>query len=172
MMDKMLADMGMDMDMNMSQLSSSMQRSSTSSTSTSSMGERLVPLQRTNWSFFEQQKKVFNDVCKDMGHDWAYFDTELAKMRKDMFVLKAPDFNDFGASFIRPENPSVSDHEGNKRLSLRFDCKDYNPEEISVKTINNQLSVHAKHVEESPGRKISREFSRQYTLPQKIDPPD
>ena len=76
-------------------------------------------MRRENWSFFEQQKKVFNDVFKDMGADWGDFDKELEKMRKDMFTLKAPDFNDFGSSIIRPENPIVSDHEGNKRLSLR-----------------------------------------------------
>jgi len=135
----------------------------------------LVPMRRENWSFFEQQKKVFNDVFKDMGAerlgaDWGDFDRQLEKMRKDMFQLKAFDFNDFGSSMIKPENPIVSDAEGNKRLSLRFDCKDYKPEDIHVKTINNQLTVQAKHVEESPGRKVSREFSRQYTLPHKIDP--
>lgn len=30
--------------------------------------------------------------------------------------------------------------------------------------------VQAKHTEESPGRKVYREFSRQYILPEKIDP--
>ncbi|GFN86750.1 alpha-crystallin b chain [Plakobranchus ocellatus] len=51
-----------------------------------------------------------------------------------------------------------------------FDCKEFKPEEITVKTIDNKLIVQAKHMEESPGRKVYREFSKQYSLPQKIDP--
>ncbi|XP_005103900.1 alpha-crystallin B chain [Aplysia californica] len=132
--------------------------------------EHLVPLRRETWSFFERQRKVFSDAFKGMDSEWDEFDKELERMRKEMFTLKALDFNDFGSSMIKPERPIVSDAEGNKRLSLRFDCKDFKPEEITVKTMNNQLMVQAKHTEESPGRKVYREFSRQYILPHKIDP--
>nr|AXN72713.1 heat shock protein 20.4 [Physella acuta] len=136
--------------------------------------EHLVPLRRENWSFFERQRQVFSDIFKgmdkDMDTEWKEFDRELERMRSEMFTLKALDFNDFGSSMIKPERPIVSDEQGNKRLSLRFDCKDFKPEEITVKTIDNKLMVQAKHTEESPGRKVYREFSRQYVLPQKIDP--
>uniref|UniRef100_A0A0B7AGA3 SHSP domain-containing protein n=1 Tax=Arion vulgaris TaxID=1028688 RepID=A0A0B7AGA3_9EUPU len=132
--------------------------------------EHLVPLRRENWSFFERQRQVFGDLFKDMGDEWKEFDRELDRMRKDLFTLTAPDFNDFGSTLLKPERPIVSDADGNKRLSLRFDCKEFKPEEITVKTIDNRLIVQAKHVEESPGRKVYKEFSRQYALPHKIDP--
>ncbi|CAG5116334.1 unnamed protein product [Candidula unifasciata] len=132
--------------------------------------EHLVPLRRENWSFFERQKQVFGSLFKDMDDEWKEFDRELERMRSEMFTLKALDFNDFGSALIKPEHPIVSDAEGNKRLSLRFDCKEFKPEEITVKTVDNKLMVQAKHVEESPGRKVYREFSRQYVLPHKIDP--
>ncbi|KAL8563225.1 hypothetical protein ACOMHN_034749 [Nucella lapillus] len=74
------------------------------------------------------------------------------------------------SALLKVDRPIVQDREGNKRLALRFDCKDFTPEEISVKTVDNRLMVLAKHTEESPGRKVYREFSRQYVLPDKIDP--
>lgn len=117
---------------------------------------------------------MFSDMVKgldtDMDSEWKQFDLELEKMRKEMFTLKALDFNDFGSNIIKPERPIVSDELGNKRLSLRFDCKEFKPEEITVKTVDNRLMIQAKHTEESPGRKVYREFSRQIILPQKIDP--
>jgi len=133
--------------------------------------EHMVPLRRETWSFFDRQRAMFDDMCKGMGTDFADFDKELERIRSEMFALKAPDFSDpFASSMVQPERPIVSDKDGNKRLSIRFDCKDFKPEEITVKTVNNTLCVHAKHVEEAPGRKSTREFSRQYTLPHKIDP--
>jgi HSP20 family molecular chaperone IbpA len=55
-------------------------------------------------------------------------------------------------------------------MSLRFDCSRFKPEEIHVKSKDNQLTVHAKHVEETKGRKVHQEFTREYTLPDSVDP--
>ncbi|ESP04168.1 hypothetical protein LOTGIDRAFT_69964, partial [Lottia gigantea] len=66
--------------------------------------------------------------------------------------------------------PFVTDLDGNKKLSIRFDVSQFKPEEISVRTMDNKLMIQAKHTEESPGRKVYREFSKQYILPNKIDP--
>ncbi|CAG5136355.1 unnamed protein product [Candidula unifasciata] len=132
--------------------------------------ERLIPIQRENWSFFDRQRQVFSTLAKRDDSEFSEFDRELERIRNEMFTLTAPDFSDAGSSYLKPDRPIVSDEEGNKRLSLRFDCKDFKPEEISVKTVDNKLMVHAKHTEESPGRKVYREYSRQYVLPQKIDP--
>lgn len=131
----------------------------------------MVPLRRENWGFFDRQRDIFGSLFKDMDDEWKEFDRELDRIRKEMFTLKPLDFDsDFGSSMIKCDRPIVQDASGNKRLSLRFDCKDFKPEEITVKTIDNRLMVQAKHVEESPGRKVYREFSRQYVLPEKIDP--
>uniref|UniRef100_A0A0B7AP93 SHSP domain-containing protein n=1 Tax=Arion vulgaris TaxID=1028688 RepID=A0A0B7AP93_9EUPU len=132
--------------------------------------EHLVPVRKENWSFFERQRQVFSDINKGTDSEFQEFDKELEKMRSDMFTLNALDTSNFGSTALKPERPIVSDAEGNKRLSLRFDCKEFKPEEITVKTVDNKLMVHAKHTEESPGRKVYREYSRQYILPNKIDP--
>ncbi|KAK7098412.1 alpha-crystallin A chain-like [Littorina saxatilis] len=132
--------------------------------------EHLVPLRKEDWGFFDRQRSTFSSMFKGMDEEFKEFDKELEQMRSSMFHLKAPDFNDFGSSMLKVDHPIVQDAQGNKRLSLRFDCKEFKPEEISVKTVDNRLMVQAKHTEESPGRKVYREFSRQYVLPEKIDP--
>ncbi|XP_076450595.1 alpha-crystallin A chain-like [Babylonia areolata] len=134
------------------------------------MGERVVPFRKVTWNFFEQQRSTFRTMFKGMDQEFAQLDKELEDMRKGMFQLKALDFNNLESSFLKVERPIVQDSEGNRRLSLRFDCKDFKPEEIVVKTMDNRLMVQAKHLEESPGRRVYREFSRQYVLPDKIDP--
>ncbi|KAK3104229.1 hypothetical protein FSP39_025496 [Pinctada imbricata] len=86
--------------------------------------------------------------------------------------------SDFGAlgssmgsgALLKVDKPFIEDLSGNKKLNLRFDCSQFKPEEIQVRTIDRNLSVQAKHVEESPGKKVYREFSKQYTLPENVDP--
>lgn len=55
---------------------------------------------------------------------------------------------------VQVDRPFVEDTEGNKKLALRFDVSKFKPEEVTVKTMDNKLVVHAKHTEESPGRKV------------------
>lgn len=88
---------------------------------------------------------------------------EVERIRKDMFKL------DTGPQMLQVEKPFVTDPIGNKKLALRFDVAGFKPEEIQVKTMDKRLCVHAKHTEESPGRKVYREFTREYTLPNDID---
>lgn len=87
---------------------------------------------------------------------------------KDFFG-KDP-FAGFGSSMLKVEKPFIEDFSGNKKLNLKFDCTQFKPEEITVKTVDRNLTVHAKHVEESPGKKVHREFTKSYLLPDKIDP--
>ena len=125
------------------------------------------------FGFFDRQRDLFKDWVKEFDDDWkslaledsrSRFDAELENIRKDLFKL------DSGSSMLKVDRPFVTDASGNKKLSLRFDVSQFKPEEISVKTMDNRLCVHAKHVEESPGRKVYREFTREYTLPEKVDP--
>ena len=66
--------------------------------------------------------------------------------------------------------PFVTDPVGNRKLSLRFDCSQFKPEEINVKTCDNVVCVHAKHAEETPGKKKVVEFNKNYVLPDNVDP--
>lgn len=77
----------------------------------------------------------------------------------------------FVVSFcFQVQQPFITDPSGNRKFSLRFDCSQFKPEEINVKTQDNTLSVHAKHVEDNPGKKVHLEFTKNYTLPENVDP--
>nr|WEY03231.1 heat shock protein [Tapes dorsatus] len=137
------------------------------------MSWSLVPLLKRDFGFFDRQRDLFPDWVKEFDDEWkmmdiessrSRFDRELERLKKDLFKL------DTGSSMLSVERPFVTDTVGNKKLSLRFDCSQFRPEEISVKTMDKRLCVHAKHTEESPGRKVYREFTREYTLPNNIDP--
>ncbi|KAL3842498.1 hypothetical protein ACJMK2_020503 [Sinanodonta woodiana] len=140
------------------------------------MAGRLVPLHLSDWMFFDRQRDLFKNWIQEFDGDFKNdfnfptfddqfnkFNQELEKMKKEMFRL------DSGDSMLKVDNPFVMDAKGNKKLALRFDVHEYNPKEISVKTVDNKLTVHATHKEESPGKKVYKEFTKEYVLPNKID---
>lgn len=43
---------------------------------------------------------------------------------------------------------------------VRFDVAQYRPEEVTVKTVDNRLLVHAKHEEKTPSRTVYREYNQ------------
>jgi len=58
-----------------------------------------------------------------------------------------------------------------KELKLTFDLTGYKPEDLSIKVIdNNVLKVHAIHIDNSRGNQIHREYTRQYILPDGLQP--
>lgn len=67
------------------------------------------------------------------------------------------------------QSPLVQDTEEGRVLKLRFDVTQYEPEEIVVKTVDNRLTVHAKHEEKSENRSVYREYNREFHLPDGTD---
>jgi HSP20 family molecular chaperone IbpA len=58
-----------------------------------------------------------------------------------------------------------------KELKLTFDLTGYKPEDLTIKVIdNNTLKVHAVHIDNSRGNQIHREYTRQYILPDGLQP--
>lgn len=58
-----------------------------------------------------------------------------------------------------------------KELKLTFDLTGYKPEDLNIKVIdNNVLKVHAVHIDNSRGNQIHREYTRQYILPDSVEP--
>ena len=55
--------------------------------------------------------------------------------------------------------------DGHRMLKLRFDVAQYEPDEIVVKTVDNRLTVHAKHEERSENRSVYREYNREFDSP-------
>ena len=47
---------------------------------------------------------------------------------------------------------------------------DYHPEEIQIRTLNNRIYVNARHEEKQSNRSTFREFSKEYDIPEHIDP--
>lgn len=48
--------------------------------------------------------------------------------------------------------------------------KDYRPEEVTVKTVDNRLLVHAKHEEKGSNRSVFREYNQEFLLPRGTNP--
>jgi len=68
------------------------------------------------------------------------------------------------------QSPIVQDTEDGQRiLKLKFDVAQYEPDEIVVRTIDNRLTVHAKHEERSENRSVYREYNREFHLPDGTD---
>ncbi|XP_064485571.1 alpha-crystallin A chain-like [Ornithodoros turicata] len=57
------------------------------------------------------------------------------------------------------------------KFALNLDVRNFAPEDISVKTTENVIEIHAKHEEKSDDHGyVLREFTRRYTLPEDVDP--
>lgn len=67
------------------------------------------------------------------------------------------------------QSPFIQDTEEGRVLKLRFDVTQYEPDEIVVKTVDNRLTVHAKHEEKSENRTVYREYNREFHLPDGTD---
>lgn len=67
------------------------------------------------------------------------------------------------------QSPLIQDTEEGRVLKLRFDVTQYEPDEIVVKTVDNRLTVQAKHEERSENRSVYREYNREFHLPDGTD---
>lgn len=54
-------------------------------------------------------------------------------------------------------------------LKLRFDVTQYEANEITVKTVDNRLTVQAKHEEKTENKTVYREYNREFHLPDGTD---
>jgi hypothetical protein len=50
--------------------------------------EHLVPMKKYDWDFFDHQRDIFKSMFQSSDDEWAEFDRELERIRKDMFQLK------------------------------------------------------------------------------------
>lgn len=71
---------------------------------------------------------------------------------------------------LKIDNPYVTDKDGNRKLKLDFDVRQFTPEEIQVKTQDRQLCVHAKHEEKGEHGQVYREYQRYFLLPDNLEP--
>lgn len=55
------------------------------------------------------------------------------------------------------------------RVEISID-PDYLPEEIQIRTLNHRIYITARHQERSPRRTAVKEFSKEYDIPDNVDP--
>ena len=166
--------------------------------------ERMVPVARSPYSFFEPSWEVgrwsdFSDINFNWQQQFRAMERQMREMERQMeemfvrFRRLAPIDGGAGAgsgamvpphSYVESrgrgwsngndkwqfENPIITDRDGTRKLKLTFDVRQFRPEEISVKTMDQQLVVQAKHKEDSDNSKVYREYNRQFLLPPSVNP--
>jgi len=66
---------------------------------------------------------------------------------------------------------TVSDRDGTQIFRIAVDVgAEFDPADLTVKTVDKKLVVHARHEEKAPGRTSCREFNREFDLPDAVDP--
>ena len=67
--------------------------------------------------------------------------------------------------------PVVVQHDGSKKFRIVVDIgHDYLPQDVTVKTIDKKLVLNARHEEKSQGRSSVKSLSREFDLPEVVDP--
>ncbi|KAM3727064.1 Heat shock protein [Dirofilaria immitis] len=94
------------------------------------------------------------------------FRNEGAFGRPDMMSIR-PTYDPYLENL---KSPLIKDESDGKTLRLRFDVAQYKPEEVTVKTVDNRLLVHAKHEEKTPQRSVFREYNQEFMLPRGTNP--
>lgn len=117
----------------------------------------LIPVDFFDWGYWDKQRSLFPSFEREFDSSFEEFDRELEIMKDEMHKLAPKEFQE--DHFLDISDPYVEDAAGNKKLHLKFDCSDFKPEEISVKTEDMNLVVHAKHEEGSKGHKVYKESS-------------
>ncbi|KAI8779169.1 heat shock protein 30C [Biomphalaria glabrata] len=125
-----------------------------------------LPLAR---SFFNPERQL-----STMDTELQRMATEMRRMFSDMQHLMPADSNPdnwrIKENFYL-DNPVRQDQNSGQRFfRLQFDVRQFKPEEIFVKTIGNQLTVHAIHDDNQEGKSVHREYNRQYVLPKDLNP--
>ncbi|KAH9498997.1 hypothetical protein Btru_004176 [Bulinus truncatus] len=125
-----------------------------------------LPLSR---SFFNSEHQL-----STMDSELQRMATEMRRMFSDMQHLMPADANPESWRIkenFSLDNPVYHDQASGQRFfRLQFDVRQFKPEEICVKTVGNQLTVHAKQEENQEGKSLHREYHRQYVLPKDLNP--
>jgi crystallin alpha B len=95
---------------------------------------------------------------------WDVWDYPQTLFNQD-FGLVFDDTFGSGKKLAQRSGTSEVTNDENKFV-VKLDCKHFKPEEITVKTIGNDLVIHGKHEDKLDGNGwVKREFTRRYALP-------
>jgi HSP20 family molecular chaperone IbpA len=109
---------------------------------------------------FRQLDQQMRNLQREMDH--------MASHAQQHFNMSPLNFREAEANNMM--NPVVTDKDGTKKIQYKLDVRQFKPEEITLKTKDNQLEVHAKHEEKTEHGNVYREYHRMCTLPKELDP--
>lgn len=67
--------------------------------------------------------------------------------------------------------PSLTEQDGSRTFRIAVDVgPEFGPGDLAIKTVDRKLVVNARHEERTPGRTSCKEFSREFDLPDGVDP--
>ncbi len=124
---------------------------------------------------------IWDDMHAKMEKRRREWEDEVDRMRHDFFKLRPSDrmsgerelSNGTNGNRMLTADPTqmfVDGEKGDKKFRVSFDVSQFSPEEISVRTQDQKLLVHAKHEDTGDGKNVSREYSRQIDIPRHLDP--
>merc|ERR1712198_833694 len=90
--------------------------------------------------------------------DDSIFNTSIQSKFEDSIKDMFP----YTSNFSRDVEINENDEKG---LTLKFDLKDYKPNELKVTVLDNVLKIEAEHEENTEGNHVSKQFVRSYVLP-------
>jgi crystallin alpha B len=101
------------------------------------------------WDVWDWPQSVFG---QHFGIDLDEFDDWMGSKRQQLAAQRS------GASEVKNDE---------NKFSVKLDCSHFKPEEITVKTVGNNLVINGKHEEKMDKHGwIQREFTRRYALPE------
>nr|WBW88599.1 heat shock protein 27 [Pardosa pseudoannulata] len=145
--------------------------------------ERRLPLLRSDFSVIDRE---FSSIREKFDQEMRLMEEEMNRFRSQLLDREVPRIQSHstatgtdGQTTHRSEvrtwldglsSPLIQDSDDGKKLRLRFDVSQYQPEEIVVKTVDNKLQVQAKHEEKSDTKSVYREYNREFLLPKGTNP--
>lgn len=141
-----------------SSLSSTQKNKSPASKRISTISLALEEGQQLSAEHQQKQEQIQQLIADIKSQERAYSPFYLQKQQHEQWWL------DVNSPLI------CDDHvNGGKMLKLLFDVSSYEPEQISVRTIDNRLQVEGKREEKSENMSVYKEYHREFLLPSGIN---
>lgn len=129
-----------------------------------------IPVLSDDMTLLDRHNKILSEIQQDLGNtDWC---KELDRMHRDMLTLRP-----ISAGLRRSASPNPTGSEkfiskdihGRPVFTTRFDVRQFEPQEIEVRLVDNKLQVHAKHEQKDGESSEMVEYSRKVALPANVD---
>lgn len=132
--------------------------------------ELHIPIQKDNLSFQDREIKQWDELGTKMQQRRKEWESEFDRMREEFFTLNAPEPTSNTVSKLDDMKTMYDvDESGKGSFKIRFDVKEFKPEEVQVKIQQNKLIVQARHEEKAANTSVTRQYSRQVDIPSTVD---